>query len=168
MKRIIRIVTIPFVMLLLSQQAWSTHAAVVGFVNINELFSNSAYVKKANKELQDNAKNMEASLKKDQAALQEKINQYQTMKNKSKKKDMEKEIKDEQARLAKLTQEYQGKVQLEQNKGMDKFSQLVKLATEKVAKAKDIHHVLNNNSLVYTDEAWLNLTKDVATEMEKQ
>ncbi len=167
MKKIIRIMTIPFVMLLLSQQAWSADAGVVGFVNINELFTNSAYVKKANKELQDNVKKMDASIKKDQAALQEKINQYQTMKNESKKKNMVKEITAEQARLAKLTQEYQGKVQAEQNKGMEKFSELVRVATEKVAKSKDIHHVLNSNALVYTDEAWVDLTKDVATEMEK-
>lgn len=167
MKKIIRIMALPFVMLF-AQQAWSADAGVVGFVNITELFNNSTYVKKANKELQDNVKKMDASMKKDQAALQNKINQYQAMKNESKKKAMLKDIQNEQARLAKLAQEYQGKVQQEQSKGMDKFSQIVRSATEKVAKAKDIHHVLNSNSLVYTDEAWVDLTKDVATEMDKQ
>ena len=168
MNKIIGMMSIPFMMLLLSQQAFSADAGVIGFVNINELFNSSSYVKKANKELQDNVKKMDASMKKDQMALQDKIKQYQTMKNETKKKSIIKEITDEQARLAKLTQEYQGKVQIEQNKGMDKFSELVKTATQTVAKAKDIHHVLNNTALVYTDEAWVDLTKDVAAEMEKQ
>lgn len=160
--------SLPFMMFLLSQQAWSADAGVVGFVNINELFNSSTYVKKANKELQDNVKKMDASIKKDQAALQDKINQYQSMKIESKKKALLKDITAEQARLAKQSQEYQAKVQQEQSKGMDKFSQLVRQATEKVAKAKDIHHVLNSNALVYTDEAWVDLTKDVAAEMDKQ
>lgn len=167
MKTIIRIVSIPFMMFLLSQQAWSGDAGVVGFVNVTELFNSSTYVKKANKELQDNVKKMDVTIKKDQAALQEKINQYQAMKSEAKKKALLKDITAEQARLAKQTQEYQSKVQQEQSKGMDKFSQLVRSATAKVAKSKDIHHVLNSNALVYTDEAWVDLTKEVAAEMDK-
>lgn len=168
MKQMLRIIALPFVMLLLSHQAIAADEHMVGIVNVTDLFNSSSFVQKANKELQDNAKKMDETLKKAQAKLQGQINEYQTMKNANKKGDMAKKISDEQSRLSKMAQEYQQKVQEEQNKGMQEFTQLVRVAVEKVAKEKNIHHVLNSTSLIYTDTSWVDVTKDVAAEMAKK
>lgn len=168
MKHMVRIMVLPFVMLLLSHQALAADEATVGIVNVTDLFNSSTFVQKANKDLQDNAKKMDESLKKDQAKLQQQINDYQAMKNANKKGDMAKKISDEQSRLTKMAQDYQQKVQEEQNKGMQEFTRLVRTAVEKVAKEKNIHHVLNSSSLIYTDSSWVDISKEVSAEMAKK
>ena len=167
MKQMLRIIALPFVMLLLSHQAVAADENTVGIVNVTDVFSNSAYVQKANKELQDNAKKMDEKLKSAQAKLQKQINDYQSMKNANKKGDLAKKISDEQSRLTKMAQDFQQKVQEEQNKGMQEFTQLVRTAVEKVAKEKNIHHVLNSTALIYTDPSWVDITKEVSAEMAK-
>lgn len=170
MKKWIKVIAIPFMALFLSQyvSAAADTTDLTAVVNVNDLFNSSSYVKEANKKLQDNAKRMDEKLKADQAKLQKQINDYQTMKNAEKKGEMAKRISDEQSRLTKVAQDYQANIQKEQAQGMQEFTQLVRAAVEKVAKAKNIHHVLNTTALIYTDESWIDITKDVAAAMEKK
>lgn len=139
----------------------------VAIVNVTELFNNSAYVMKANKKLQDNVKQIETTLKDQQAKLQKEVSDYQKAKNADKKAELAKAITADQARLNELTKQSQASITTEQNKGMQEFTKLVQAAVQKIAKEKNIHTVLNNTSVIYSDNTWVDITKDVEAEMAK-
>ena len=196
MKQLIRKITLPFLMIVFSHQALAaentaltanptpnsnltktntatpnTNAAnvdTIGVVNVTELFNKSTYVQKANKKLQENAKKMDDNLKAAQAKLQKQINEYQNLDNANKKEALAKKITDEQARLTKMAQEYQKRVQEEQAKGMEEFSQMVRTAVIKVAKEKNIKHVLNSTTIIYSEPTWIDISKEVSAEMDKK
>lgn len=136
----------------------------IGFVDVVSLFNKSTFVAKANKELQENVKKMEAKLQAAKEDLQKMINDYENAPTK-KKSSLAKQITAAQASLAKMNQDYQQKVQEEQNSGLKTFTEMVQKAVAKIAKEKNINTVINNNAILYTDETWVDITNDVSAAM---
>lgn len=165
MKNRIRIISITCAALFFSPLALAS--IDVAIVNVTELFNNSTYVMKANKKLQDDVKQIEATLKDQQTKLQKEVSDYQKAKNADKKAELAKAITADQARLNELTKQSQANITAEQNKGMQEFTKLVQAAVQKIAKEKNIHTVLNNTSVIYSDNTWVDITKDVEAEMAK-
>lgn len=136
----------------------------IGYVDVVSLFNKSSYVAKANKELQDNVKKMEAKLEDAKSNLQGLINKYEKAAP-NKKTDLAKQVTEAQTELAKLNQSYQQKIQEEQNSGLQKFTSLVQNAVAKIAKQKSLNTVLNKNAILYTDGTWMDITNDVSAAM---
>lgn len=139
---------------------------VIGIVNVTQLFNDSPYVQKANKTLQDNAKDMEKKVQVQQKKIQSLVDQYNAIKTVTSARDkLQKQILAEQTKLNQMTQDYQQKIRDEQNSGMQQFNTMVRLAVEKVAKEKHINTILPSSSILYTDNTWIDLTKDVQNAM---
>ena len=168
MKIILRTLSIACAALFFSSLCSAADDIQVAVVNVNELFNKSAFVQKANKILQENAKKMELKLKAEQDKLQKQIGDYQKMKNSAKKNQLAESITTEQVTLSNMTKEYQSNISAEQNKGMQEFTQRVEVAVQKIAKDKKIHTVLNSSSIIFSDNTWVDITKDVETLMNKE
>jgi Skp family chaperone for outer membrane proteins len=135
----------------------------IGVVNLTTLFDESAFVKDANKKLQGKVKEFESQLQVEQSKLQDLANKYEHAKDN--KNALKKKIIDQQTLIATKTQESQAKVRDAQNAGMQKFSELVRVAAEKIAKEKKLNAVLSSSSLVYSDDSLVDITKDVAAQI---
>lgn len=136
----------------------------MGYVDMTKLFNDSAFIQKANYKLQKHIIAVETELKAKQAQLKKVIQTYQ----KSKKVELLDEIKSKQDELTQQTQAYKTKIKEEQQEGLQKFSEIVHQAIEKVAKAKHLSAILNSNSVVFSDNSQLiNITNDVVDEMGK-
>ena len=138
----------------------------IAIVNVNELFNKSSFVQKANKDLQANVKKMETQLQTEKDKLQKLLNDYEKADAKNK-KDLAKKITDEQTNIGTLTQQYQQKIQEQQNSGLQTFTRMVQVAVQKIAKEKHFNTVLNSNSVLYSDNSWSDITKDVETAMQQ-
>jgi Skp family chaperone for outer membrane proteins len=139
----------------------------IGYVNVTEIYNKSGFVQKANKTLQENVKGMEDKLKVARNDLQTLITSYEKSTSNSKKEALAKKIKAAQANLTSMSQDFQKKIQEQQGAGMQKFTALIEAAVAKVAKEKQINTVLNSTSIIYSDNSWVDLTKDVDSAMQK-
>ncbi|MDR3442641.1 MAG: OmpH family outer membrane protein [Legionella sp.] len=139
----------------------------VGYVNVTEIYNKSVFVQKANKTLQENVKGMEDKLKVARSDLQTLITSYEKSTSNSKKEALAKKIKAAQADLTTMSQDFQKKIQEQQGAGMQKFTALIEAAVAKVAKEKQVNTVLNSTSIIYSDNSWVDLTKDVDSAMQK-
>lgn len=140
----------------------------IAYVNVTEIYNKSGFVDKANQTLQQNVKTMEAKLQSERTALQALVSEYQKTTTTSKKEALSKKIATGQAHLTNITQQYQKDIQQQQNAGMQKFTSLVQTAVEKIVKEQHINIVVNSTSIVYTDNSWIDITKDVAAAMQQQ
>lgn len=138
----------------------------IAIVNVNELFNKSSFVQKANKDLQNNVKKMETQLQAEKDKLQKMLNDYEASAQKNK-KDLAKKIADQQTNISTLSQQYQQKVQEQQNSGLQTFTRIVQVAVQKVAKEKHFNTVLNSNSILYSDNTWTDITKEVEAAMQQ-
>lgn len=169
MKTLTKIFTSTCVGLLFSSIALAaSNDSQYAFVNVTDLFNHSSFVQTANTELRKEIKSMEELLQRDQDKLKDNIKLYQDTTNAAKKKELSKTIAAQQTTLATMTQQYQQKIQTMQNEGMQEFTKLVKVAVDKVAKSKNYRAVFNSAALIYTDEAWIDISSDVASEMAKK
>jgi Skp family chaperone for outer membrane proteins len=142
----------------------------IAIVNVNEVFSNSSFVKKANTELQNDFQIMQKNISDARNKLQTLSKDYNNAKNDkkipdAKKATMLKNLELQQEKLNDLAKVSQTKIQDQQNAGMNKFNDLLKVAITSIAKQKNIHTVLNSASVLYTDDTWLDITKDVEQAM---
>lgn len=168
LKKLIGIFAITLCVSLFSSLSMAATDIKIGYVNVGELYNKSAFVDKANKSLQDSVKKMEEQLQTERKKLQSLVTDYDKTAGKSKREVLAKKITSGQTNLTKLTQQFQKKIQEEQNAGMQKFTALVQIAVEKVVKEKHINVVLNNTSIVYTDNSWLDITQDVAAVLQQK
>lgn len=136
-------------------------AEKVGIVNVLDIFNQSSFVIKANKALETNAKKMDAKLQQDKANLQTMVGTFEKTSDQNAKKNLAKKIAAAQTNLSNLTQTYQKKIQEEQSAGMQKFTKILQEATQKVAKEKGLNTVVNSNTIIYTDNTWIDITSDV-------
>lgn len=141
--------------------------AKVGIVNINQLFSESPYVQKANEQLQSNVKNMEVKVQEQQKKVQDLAAQYEKASEKNK-GDLRSKIQQEQEKLNQMTQDYQQQIREEQNVGMQKFSDQVRAAVQEVAKKRGLNAVLANTAVIFNDNTWVDITGEVAEILKKQ
>ncbi len=139
----------------------------VGFVNVAEVFEGSAFVKDANKKLQDEIADMNMQLAQQKKKLKELITQYHALKNVKAKKNLESPLKTEEIVLQNLTISFQKKIHQDEVAGKQHFDILLRNATERVAKAKHINVVVTEQSVLFSDNTWVNLTADVLRELKK-
>lgn len=141
-------------------------AVKIAVVNVAELYNKSSFVQNANKNLQEQAKEMEDKLQAKKINVQSLLNDYEKT-DANKRKELAQQIKTAQTELNQMTQEYQKKIQDEQRAGLQKFTDLVEKAVAKIAKEKQINAVLNKTSIVYSDSSWTDITNDVEAAMHK-
>ena len=139
----------------------------IGIVNVTQLFNTSAYVRKANSDLQQQVKQMERDLQTEQKKLQDMVEKYNTMSAKmtESKRALGTKVAAAQMKLKQDTEQFQQKIKDEQNAGMEKFNTQVREATTKVAKAKNLNGVISSAAIIYADDSWVDITKDVEAAM---
>lgn len=153
------------------KEAVSTKAIAaikIAYVNVTDLYNKSTFVEKANKTLQENVKGMEEKLLDERKKLQTLITEFEKATTTAKKESLTKKISTGQTELTSMTQQFQRKIKEEQDTGMQKFSSLVQAAVEKVAKEQHINIVVNSSAVVFADNTWIDITKDVANELQKE
>lgn len=152
---------------LLASQIVLAQDVHVGVVNITEAFNNSKFVQTANQKLQTNVKEMEKKVQDQQKKLQNLVNQYEGMKTSSAAKTkLQNDIVSEQKKLNQMTQDFQNKIREEQNTGMQEFTKQVQTAAIQVAKDKKLNAILSSAAIIYMDETWVDVTKDIQTAMQ--
>jgi outer membrane protein len=167
MKRI-KFLVLSFIVIVFPPVLSAVEAPKIAIINVTALFNQSNFVKKANKNLQDNIKNMQDSITKEQKKLQAQIGEYENTKGTEKKNNLALKIKAQQEKIAKRTQESQEKIQQEQNAGMQRFTELLQNAVTKIAKEQHFTTVLNSTAVIYNDStAWTDITNDVGTLLSK-
>ena len=136
-------------------------ATQIGFVNVSQVFNHSSFVNDANKQLQADISQMNTQLEQQRNKLRQLIEQYHAAKSKDAKKNLESPLKTEEMVLKNLTSSFQKKVQQDEVSGKQHFDALLRKATERVAKTKHINAIITEQSVLYSDNSWLNLTTDV-------
>lgn len=165
MKKFLWILSIVFAVTF--TQATFAQDVKIGVVNINQLFNDSPFVKKANEQLQTNVKGMEGKVLAQQKKVQDLAAEYEKAPDKNK-ANLRKQIQDEQNKLNKMTQDYQQQIKDEQSSGMQKFSDQVRAAVVQVAKKRNLNAVLSNSAIIYNDDSWIDVTADVAAILNQQ
>ena len=136
-------------------------ATQIGFVNVTHVFENSSFVKDANRKLQVDISQMNTQLEHQRNKLRKLIEQYHAAKSEEAKKSLESPLKTEEIVLKNLTTSFQTKVRQDEITGKQHFDALLRKATERVAKAKHINAIITEQSILYSDNSWINLTTDV-------
>ena len=139
----------------------------IGFVNVAQVFEGSAFIRDANKKLQDEIVGMNLQLAQQKKKLKELVTQYHALKNENAKKNLESPLKTEEIVLQNLTISFQKKIHQDEVAGKQHFDTLLRGATERVAKAKHINVIVTEQSVLYSDKSWIDLTTDVARELQK-
>lgn len=139
----------------------------IGVVNVTELYNNSSFIQNSSKALQEDIKGMEEKLQAQKAKIQALMASYEKTSD-DKKKTVAQAITAEQTQLNKMSQAYQKKIQEVQAEGLKKFTDLVKSTVNKIAKEKHLNAVLNSNSVVFSDDSWVDITRDVDAAMPKE
>jgi Skp family chaperone for outer membrane proteins len=151
---------------LLASQIVLAQDVHVGVVNITQAFNDSKFVQTANQKLQTNVKGMEKKVQDQQKKLQDLVTDYEKIKTPSAAKTkLQNEIVTEQKKLNQMTQDFQNKIREEQNTGMQEFTKQVQTAAIKVAKDKKLNAILSSAAIIYMDETWVDVTKDVESAM---
>lgn len=139
----------------------------MGVVDVNQVFKDSTYVKNANQKLQADAKNWQDQVNAEQQKLKGMVSDYQAKKasmSASDKKEAEDQIAAEQTKFIQLVQTAQQSIRQEQATGMQKFSDMVRAAAQKVASSKRLNIVFTDAVTVYADKG-LDVTKAVEAAM---
>lgn len=165
MKKILGAFSVLFIFLFTSMAV--AQDMKVGVVNINQLFTDSPFVKQANEQLQTNVKAMESKVQAQQQKVQDLAIEYEKAADKDKPK-LRNEIQEEQSKLNQMTQDYQQQIKDEQSRGMEKFSEQVKAAVVEVAKKRNLNAVLANTAIIYNDDSLVDVTEDVAKILKQQ
>lgn len=163
MNKFFSVLTISLLGMIFTSASFALEPSKVGIVNITQLFNNSAYVKKANTDLQKKVKQMEGDLQAQQKKLQGMVEEYN--KASGNKKTQETKILAAQKKLKEDTEQFQQKIKAEQDAGMEKFSIQVRDAAAKVAKEKNLNGVLSSAAIVFADASWVDITTEVQAAM---
>lgn len=151
-----------------SQLSFAAGENHIGIINITQAFNESKFVQGANKKLQSNVKEMESKVQEQQKKLQGLVAQYEKIKATSPAKTkLQEEIIAEQKKLNTMTQDFQNKIREEQNTGMQEFTKQIQAAAVQVAKDKKLNAILSSAAVIYMDETWVDVTKDVEAAMQK-
>jgi len=139
----------------------ASSATQIGFVNVDHVFKSSIFIKEANKKIQADLVNMNQQLKHQKATLRELIKQYHATKSDEGKASLNSKLKIEQLVLENLTTSFQKKIRQDEATGKQHFDELLRAATERVAKEKHINVVITEQAILYTDKSWVDLTAEV-------
>ena len=133
----------------------------VGFVNVTHVFESSAYIKDANKKMQADITNMNAQIEQQKNKLRTLIAQYHAAKTAEAKAALDSPLKTENMVLKNLTSSFQNKIRQDEIDGKQHFDALLHAAAERVAKAKHINVVVTEQSVLYNDKSWIDLTTEI-------
>lgn len=139
----------------------------IGFVNVAQLFDQSTFVRDTNKKLREDAQQMNIQLEQQRNKLRQLIEQYHAAKTDAAKKKLDSPLKTENLVLQNLKNSFQQKMHDDEVAGKRHFDQLLHIATERVAKTNHINAIVTEQSVLYSDNSWINLTKDVTVELQK-
>lgn len=136
-------------------------ASSVGFVNIDKVFNSSSYIKGANKTLQDDIATMNEKIAQQKTKLRQMIEVYHATKSDKEKKKLESPLKTEELVLRNLTDSFQKKIAQDKIAGKRQYDESLRVATEQVAKEKQLQAVVTNRCVLYSDKTWVDVTPDV-------